>query len=377
VTDQTDPNAAIEVWARLLCAADVHVHGEDHPTWKQLVGEPGSRIRDDYRKAAAWLLPRLTVPAVQAPATDRAALRARLVSALDTAFQTFVSPLSDAGEGLELSEHLADAVLAVLAATTDRATVETATPVKQRADCSELEWAEQERARFERLYTRETVRADIAEQRADTAARDADIYQKRLERLSEGYTEQRKRAEAMERAMESTAADALKHRGCHRDLMAQCLRAERAEAEVERLRTDQAAVLREAADIAEAQRQFEPAFGARKSAQVSENVGILRVAEELRRMAAEAGPADAGQVGEAHPPTTTWKVESPRRDNWASWGATYDDPDWARERYESATSTAPARPFRLVRATTTYTVEAEHAPADDQPAVGAQQPKEA
>jgi hypothetical protein len=95
---------------------------------------------------------------------------------------------------------------------TDRAVRVTAAPVKQRADCTELEWAEQERARFERLYTRETVRADKAEARAA----------------------------AMERAMESTAADALKHRGCHRDLMAQCLRAERAEAELERLRTDQA-----------------------------------------------------------------------------------------------------------------------------------------
>jgi hypothetical protein len=56
----------------MLCAADVHVHGEDHPTWQQLVGEPGRRIRDDYRKAAAWLVPRLTVPAGQAPVTDRA-----------------------------------------------------------------------------------------------------------------------------------------------------------------------------------------------------------------------------------------------------------------------------------------------------------------
>lgn len=71
-------------------------------------------------------------------------------------------------------------------------------PVKQRADCTELEWAEQERARFERLYTRETVRADLAEKRADTAARDADIYQQRLERLGEGYTRERKRAERAE-----------------------------------------------------------------------------------------------------------------------------------------------------------------------------------
>ncbi|GFH36604.1 hypothetical protein [Streptomyces pacificus] len=36
------------------------------------------------------------------------------------------------------------------------------------------------------------------------------------------------RAAAMERAMEPTAADALAHRGCHRDLKGQCLRAERA-----------------------------------------------------------------------------------------------------------------------------------------------------
>lgn len=49
-----------------------------------------------------------------------------------------------------------------------------------------------------------------------------------------------------------------------------------------------AAILREAADIAESLRQFKPAFGARNSAQVSENVGILRVADELRRKADEA-----------------------------------------------------------------------------------------
>ncbi len=57
----TDQTAAIEVWARMLCAADVHVHGEDHPNWQHLVGETGSQIRDDYRKAAAWLLPKMTV----------------------------------------------------------------------------------------------------------------------------------------------------------------------------------------------------------------------------------------------------------------------------------------------------------------------------
>lgn len=54
------------------------------------------------------------------------------------------------------------------------------------------------------------------------------------------------------------------------------------------LEKHRAEVLREAADHAEALRQFSPAFGARKPAQVSENVGILRVAESLRRMADEA-----------------------------------------------------------------------------------------
>ncbi|MFF8610856.1 hypothetical protein ACF06X_33660 [Streptomyces sp. NPDC015346] len=55
--------------------------------------------------------------------------------------------------------------------------------------------------------------------------------------------EQRERAEqaeakaaAMTAAMQSTAADALKHRGCHMKLMAQCTRAERAEAKLERVR---------------------------------------------------------------------------------------------------------------------------------------------
>lgn len=48
-------------------------------------------------------------------------------------------------------------------------------------------------------------------------------------------------------------------------------------------------VFREAAEIAERQRQFKLAYGARKSAQVSENVGILRVATELRSRANGTG----------------------------------------------------------------------------------------
>lgn len=53
-----------------------------------------------------------------------------------------------------------------------------------------------------------------------------------------------------------------------------------------------AAALTEAADRADELRQFEFVAGARKPAQVSENVGVLRVAAELRRMAAAARPDD-------------------------------------------------------------------------------------
>ncbi|MDL5205100.1 hypothetical protein [Streptomyces sp. ALI-76-A] len=113
----TDPTPAVEVWARMLCAADVHVYGTDHPTWQQLAGEPGSRIRDDYRKAAAWLLPRLTVSAV-APATDRAALRDALRRAICEASGFEFD--DDGIEPDEYGEH-ADAVLAVLPPTADRA----------------------------------------------------------------------------------------------------------------------------------------------------------------------------------------------------------------------------------------------------------------
>lgn len=59
----TDPNAYIEVLARLLCAADVHVHDGDHPTWQQLRVAEHGRGQDDYRKAASWLQPKLTIAA--------------------------------------------------------------------------------------------------------------------------------------------------------------------------------------------------------------------------------------------------------------------------------------------------------------------------
>ncbi|WP_171108631.1 MULTISPECIES: hypothetical protein [unclassified Streptomyces] len=307
------------------------------PTGPACGNNPNFRMSDGDRQAVAEF---------RAYLADRAALRDRVAAVLrslvvigDTPPRQLVPVIDGSNPRMariaawQPLDVLVNAVLAVLPPPADRAAVlrtleqhhrpntppsrpeprlpdhivneeEAPSLVKQRADCTELEWAEQERARFERLYTRETTRADLAEQRADTAARDADIYQKRLERLSEGYTEQRNRAEeaearaaAMERAMESTAADALAHRGCHRDLMGQCLRAERAEAEAQRLRTDRAAVLLEAA-----QRLYTALFPAvyddmgQKAAE-----GVNRAVSELRRMADEAQQQETdADVVEAH-----------------------------------------------------------------------------
>jgi hypothetical protein len=124
-TEPTPETAYVEVLARLLCTADVHVHGADHPTWQQLVDEPGRRIRDDYRKAAQWLAPRLTVTAPAAvpvvPPADPAELRDRIAEAIiksdGVPSQAFVAKLH-----WTVALREADAVLAVLPAT-DRATV--------------------------------------------------------------------------------------------------------------------------------------------------------------------------------------------------------------------------------------------------------------
>lgn len=55
----TDQTAAHEVFARLLCAADAHVHG--NAPWEQLYTTAGRGVQDGYRDAARWLLPRMTV----------------------------------------------------------------------------------------------------------------------------------------------------------------------------------------------------------------------------------------------------------------------------------------------------------------------------
>ncbi|MER6607324.1 hypothetical protein ABT282_15780 [Streptomyces sp. NPDC000927] len=64
-------------------------------------------------------------------------------------------------------------------------------------------------------------------------------------------------------------------------------------------------VLREAADHAETLRQFDRVTGARWSAQVSENVGILRVADDLRRVAMAASAEKDTPTGESTPQPMT------------------------------------------------------------------------
>ena len=56
-----------------------------------------------------------------------------------------------------------------------------------------------------------------------------------LDRAEQAIEEAGRRAEAMEFAMRSTAAEALKHGGCHRKLMTQVRRAEQAEAALARV----------------------------------------------------------------------------------------------------------------------------------------------
>lgn len=77
------------------------------------------------------------------------------------------------------------------------------------------------------------LRRKVWYDRADAAMAVADEEQAAL-RAEVGQA--LKRAEAMEWAMESTTADALRHSGCHMKLMAQCQRAEQAEDDLERAR---------------------------------------------------------------------------------------------------------------------------------------------
>ncbi|GAQ52101.1 hypothetical protein [Streptomyces acidiscabies] len=64
------------------------------------------------------------------------------------------------------------------------------------------------------------------------------------------------------------------------------------------------------------------------------------------------------------PTETDWTLESQWRDGrWRTDGPARNDRDDALQRYNNAVQhDGNRRPYRLVRATTTYTIETEHAP---------------
>ncbi|SES04421.1 hypothetical protein [Streptomyces qinglanensis] len=81
-------------------------------------------------------------------------------------------------------------------------------------------------------------------------------------------------------------------------------------------RPSRATVLREAAETAEGLRQFETTTGPRRSAQVSENVGVLRLADKLRRLADAAERDDAGKDTPTGGESTRAAVLREEADRW-------------------------------------------------------------
>lgn len=107
------------------------------------------------------------------------------------------------------------------------------------------------------------------------------------------------------------------------------------------------------------------------------NGGVIDGAAELRRLAVEArdGQTTQGET-EVHPPYDSWLVEW--RAEGGDWAVAYPTHDHSKalDRLARGQRDTPEWQWRLVRETTTYTVETERQPAAG-PAGGAQQPKEA
>jgi beta-glucosidase-like glycosyl hydrolase len=168
-----------------------------------------------------------------------------------------------------------------------------AAPVKQRADCTELEWAEQERARFERLYTREYTRAEQAEDLLKVAHETSNRSE--AERASAVQRAERAEAEVerltAELANLRTMYDAATAR--EHELIEERDEAQ-AQANLDALAdllppADRAAILTEAAD------DLATAFGD----PTAKHIGII-AASHLRRRAREL---EGGQAGEEQPET--------------------------------------------------------------------------
>ncbi|MGV9891700.1 hypothetical protein [Streptomyces sp. NPDC003395] len=90
----------------------------------------------------------------------------------------------------------------------------------------------------------------------------------------------------------------------------------------------------------------------------------------LRRMAGEAQPATETSL----PSDTLWHVQTRQRGTWRPWLAPRDDHAEAREDYDRCIADNGHRwAFRLIRETSTYTIEAEHIPSTETDQDGAGQ----
>jgi hypothetical protein len=118
---------------------------------------------------------------------------------------------------------------------------------------------------------------------------------------------------------------------------------------------DRAALLREAADVArEEAHRLETGNHDARAARGARSVAYL-----LRRLAEAPQPET-----QARPAAHEWFVETRMIDGyWSKYGASRDTAADGRELFErDTTGSGKAHAFRLVHATTTYAVEAEHQP---------------
>lgn len=85
---------------------------------------------------------------------------------------------------------------------------------------------------------------------------------------------------------------------------------------------------------------------------------VQAVIDRLRAAMAD----EAQQATKAGPDTTAWHIDIPVRGEWQTIASGYTSQDGAHDSYQQAVDINTTRPVRLVRATTTYAVEAEHTP---------------
>jgi hypothetical protein len=137
---------------------------------------------------------------------------------------------------------------------------------------------------------------------------------------------------------------------------------------------DRAAVLREAADeLGRMDYDTDSNDYGYDTYRDAWNGGVMDGAEELRRMADEAGPADTTKQdgGEMLPPVTEYRIEALIADTWTTLGAPLDL-DLARRIRADYLKGWPEARTRVLRCTrTAVVIDAE------QPAARAQQPEEA